>query len=207
MSCPETPSTVITLGQRGLEIATSMLGLREGPDNSGPDVERFLAPAVRNGQRLRLERGAWCASYLSYCVWTAAHELLAPERRDLATLAMAWDEHEWIAGYSDCPFGYRAAVWEIIEDARATGQWVDASADELPQRGDALCFGRGGHDPRKRGQEGHTGFCEAWGDVRALVSGNDGDEVRRREWGAHAPAPWPYVGFVKIRRLTSASPR
>lgn len=51
--------------------------------------------------------------------------------------------------------GYRCAVSELVDDARATGTWHPAGDGYEPQSGDLLVSGRSGGDPTKGGQ-GHV---------------------------------------------------
>lgn len=197
---------VLTRGRGALALALAALdaGVRERPagSNDGDEVRRYLAGCVRKGKRLRLGPCAWCAAFASWCVWSAD---CGGDEEVLELDSLHWTPANHNA-HGGPPIGYRAAVSELVTDARATGRWHDASELEgewgpCPRSGSLLVYGRNGHDPR-RGGEGHVTICErwAWSDgTCAEVSGNDGDRVRRREWPAGGESPHgPLLGWVDV---------
>lgn len=97
------------LGLRALNWCRRELasGVREEPlgSNAGPRIAEYFRPARRRstGQLLGIDHGDWCAVAQS------------------AALAAVAAENEPV------PHGYRAAVWELEEDARQSKAWVPAS--------------------------------------------------------------------------------
>jgi hypothetical protein len=172
-----------SLGLAALALARAHLGVHEEPpgSNTGPDVRRYLAPCVRGGRRLwqpdHVPPEPWCAAFASWCVWTAAHARLRDDLRDIPELALAWDAHEWIEGMSDAPIGYRAAVSELRDDARATGALRLPQAAEEPLPGDLLVW------------EHHVGICSEWGASKLAICGNDGDRVAEVTLGPNGEHP------------------
>jgi hypothetical protein len=97
------------LGLRALNWCRRELadGVREEPpgSNAGPRIAEYFQPARRRatGQLLGINQGDWCAVAQS------------------AALAAVGAENEPV------PHGYRAAVWELEDDARQSKAWVPAS--------------------------------------------------------------------------------
>lgn len=185
----------MSLRARVLELALAELelGVAEVPagSNTGPDVRRYLAGCVRGGRRLGLSAGAWCAAFASWCVWSA--------RGERASLL---DAQEWPGGLPDLPpIGYRAAVSELVADARATGRW-HLRGDGEPQPGDLLVLARAGQDPRVGGS-GHVVFVEHQADEGTgwwCVGGNEQNAVRRTlrgDGGLHDRAE-PVIGWIDL---------
>jgi len=170
-----------SLGIAALALARAELarGVAEEPpgSNTGPDVRRYLAGCVRGGRRLNLTVGAWCAAFASWCVWRARGER-----------AYDGDALEWPGGLPGLPpTGYRAAVSELVDDARATGALLLPQAAEEPLPGDLLVW------------EHHVGICSAWGAARAAICGNDGDAVAEVELGPNGEHPRAGVLLAWIR--------
>lgn len=179
-----------TLGARALEVARGELGrgVREMPpgSNTGPDVRAYLAPCVRNGRRLGLTVGAWCAAFASWCVWEA---WLTGASSGPSVLTWTPDARPAFADLRYPPIGYRAAVSELVDDARATGTWRPAQAAEEPRPGDLLVWSH------------HVGLCEVWAPgERAAICGNDGDAVARVDLGTSGEHPrcGPLLGWVRL---------
>ncbi|MDI3285167.1 hypothetical protein [Polyangium sp. 15x6] len=124
-----TPSSGRDLGVAAVEwcLAELAAGVREEPpgSNTSPRIREYLAPARRRetGKLVGLTAGEWCAAGQS------------------AALAAVARPGEYV------PHGYRIAVWELREDAKATGAWVpiaDVRAGRYRiQRGDLLVSTRG----------------------------------------------------------------
>ncbi len=78
------------------------------------------------------------------------------------------------------PHGYRAAVWELIEDAKAIGTWRPRGSGYRPKRGDLLCSARAGQDPEKRGSGHVEVVVEPSGPLREhplTLGGNEMNEL------------------------------
>ncbi len=176
-----------------LAQAALAAGVREVPlgSNRGPDVDGYLAPCVRNGRLLwprglPAEGAAWCAAFVSWCVWSAK----AGDRGIYVAEDFDRDDpHREAYGWP--VIGYRASVAELVDDARTTGAWRDVVAGEAPSVGDLLCFGRDGQDPRTGG-EGHAGFDAGDG---LLLSGN----IHNRVSLDALPIPGlVWVGWIRL---------
>lgn len=138
-----------------LDVALSLVGQREIGPNRGEIVRRSLAGCVRGGKPLGIREGvAWCAGFVGLC------------------------DHEAGAKYP-----WRAAVRELVEDARASGRWYEVD-DYVPKPGDLAIFRRGAKDPR-RGEEGHVERVAVAPDATGsltTIGGNVGDAIVRRTW-------------------------
>lgn len=188
---PDTdPSQVLParpLGERALDVAREMLlqGIREVPGpGSSAQVSAFLYPARRGGTpvagildatgaRLGLvdDATAWCAAFASYC---------------LALAIDGTDERDRAA----CPHGYRVAVAELVQDARARGTWRPSGYRPAP--GDLAIWRRAGGDPT-RGGTGHVArvlSADALG--FRCIGGNEQDAVREsaHTWGEPSLVGW-----------------
>ena len=158
-----------SLGERALAWSLERLGLREDPpgSNTGPEISLWLAACERGGRPIGIKQGSWCSAFA--CAAQAA--VRAPDEAPA--------------------HGRRAAVHELVEDARAFGTWRDPSY--RPKVGDLAIFKRNGADPRFQG-EGHVGRVSAVaGDMYTTVDGNHGDEVARVERRFDDPN---LVGFI-----------
>lgn len=139
-----------------LDVALSYVGQREeGGPNKGAIVRASLAGCVRDGNPLGIKEGvAWCAGFVGLC------------------------DHEAGAKYP-----WRAAVRELVDDARASGRWHEMD-DYAPKPGDLAIFKRGGKDPR-RGEEGHVERVVVAPDATGsltTIGGNVNDRVSKRTW-------------------------
>lgn len=136
-----------------LDVALGYVGWRETGPNKGDLVRRALAGCMRDGKPLGIREGvAWCAAFVGLC------------------------DAEGGASYP-----WRAAVRELVEDARAAGLWREVD-DHAPLPGDLVIYKRGGKDPR-RGEEGHVDRVVACRDgVLDVVGGNVDDAVRLRRF-------------------------
>ncbi|HRI66359.1 MAG TPA: SpoIID/LytB domain-containing protein [Polyangium sp.] len=94
------------LGLRALSWCQHELasGVREEPlgSNAGPRIAQYFAPARRRstGQSLGIDKGDWCAVAQSAALASSA------------------------APGESVPHGYRAAVWELEDDAKESQAWV-----------------------------------------------------------------------------------
>lgn len=156
-----------------LEVALSEFaaGVCETPagSNTSPRIREYLAGCMRGGRRVGITSGSWCAAFASWC--------------------------DVQAGLDTTP---RAAVWELVEDARAAGLWREVGY--VPRAGDLAVFKRGG-DPRVRGQEGHVGRVErADGSTYWTIDGNVGDRVARveRRMGEEDLVGWIYYPCAPV---------
>lgn len=136
-----------------LDVALSYVGWRETGPNKGDLVRRALAGCMRGGKPLGIREGvAWCAAFVGLC-----------------------------DAEGGVPYLWRAAVRELVEDARAAGLWREVD-DHTPLPGDLVIYKRGGKDPR-RGEEGHVDRVVACRDgVLDVVGGNVDDAVRLRRF-------------------------
>lgn len=210
MTSPVQQSAPLSLGLRALDLARAELrrSVREEPpgSNTGPDVRRYLAGCVRHGRRLGLTAGAWCAALASWCVWQAwCDEAIDVRGGVVASSAILmwapnYPEHIGPSPEPEPPIGYRAAVWEIVADARATNALRLPQAAEHPLPGDLLIYGRDGATPLTGGA-GHITFCAAWsdGDKRS-IGGNEQDALAEVELGADGEHPrcGPLLAWVRL---------
>lgn len=163
------PEKRVSLGVAALAWSVAHLGLREDPpgSNAGPEISLWLAACERGGRPIGIKSGSWCAAFA--CAAQAA--VRAPDEAPA--------------------HGRRAAVHELVEDARAFGTWRDPSY--RPKVGDLAIFRRNGADPRFQG-EGHVGRVETIdGDTYTTIDGNSGDAVARVERRFDDPN---FVGFI-----------
>lgn len=152
------------------------LGVAEiaGP-KSNPIIRDMLAGCVRGGSLVGLtsDETEWCAACAS---WSA----LAPAKDGLGAGAGA-------------PHAWRIAVHELVEDARESGAFRDASTGYTPAVGDLAIWARAGEDPR-RGGRGHVARVESVdADGFVTIGGNESNAVRRTR---HLRAEPALVGFI-----------
>ena len=176
---------------------------------TGPRVRTYLAPCVRGGKLLGLTSGNYCAAFASWCLWTVT---FADDLMNLANAALSWTA----ASPSGMATGYRAAVSELYEDARATGAWHDIGTlglrGDVPGPGDFLVFGRNGADPRVGGT-GHVVLVEAAGSLDkdgafqascdaaaswVVISGNGPGGAVARETRTTNDRAEPLLGWIAV---------
>lgn len=120
--------------------------------------------------------------------------LLGPCRRRGTEALLGLTSDNWCAAFASSsmtialkpgevpPHRYRAAVAELIADARDEGAWHDVSelraGPFVPCIGDLVCFLRGGHDPRGGG-EGHVGRVEVFDRATGRLVTIDGNHENR----------------------------
>lgn len=153
------------LGLRALnwcrqEVAS---GVREEPmgSNAGPRIAQYFAPARRRatGQLLGIDKGDWCAVAQS------------------AALAAVAEPNESV------PHAYRAAVWELEDDAKESKAWVPAadirSGKYSLRPGDLVLWTRGQAGSRL----GHVSRVETPPDQNGelvTIGGNENNAWTRR---------------------------
>lgn len=153
------------LGLRALDWCRQEIasGVREEPpgSNAGPRIAQYFAPARRRatGKPLGIDKGDWCAVAQS------------------AALAAVVGPNEPV------PHGYRAAVWELEDDAKESKAWV--SADDIRsgkytlQPGDLVVWTRGQAGSRL----GHVSRVDAPPDSNGemiTIGGNENNAWTRR---------------------------
>ncbi|MBK9260216.1 MAG: hypothetical protein IPM54_10315 [Polyangiaceae bacterium] len=167
---PSTPSGLVgetDLGLRALRWCEQELaaGVGEEPpgSNAGARIAQYFAPARRRatGQKLGIDRGDWCAVAQSAA-------LAAVARPD-----------------EPVPHGYRAAVWELEDDARESKAWVPAadirSGRYVLQPGDLVLWTRGQPGSRL----GHVSRVQIPPDQNGnmmTVGGNETEGPERDKW-------------------------
>jgi hypothetical protein len=177
-------------------------GVKEsGGLHRGPEVDDYLARCVRGGKFLGLRGMNWCAASASDFVWTAWARLAGVQ--DFSPMILHWQPSPMTPPRP--PIGYRAAVSELVADARASGAFHDVSAFAsgafVPSLGDLAILGRAGEDPRTGGL-GHVCLVASddhGGGAWDCVGGNQGTPgavtlVRR----SVSDAVEPIVGFVAL---------
>jgi hypothetical protein len=174
-----TDPTPASLGLLALATAQGELarGVREAHpgQHDGPDVDRYLSGCIRNRHPLPLHGVNWCAAFASWCTWTAWSSGSAA---GFAADTLAWPTARDGTAPPLPPIGYRAAVAELVADARTNGTWHDiqelGAPPSAPAPGDLLIFARDGGDPRHGGL-GHVGFCASVdGATRWTLLGGNG---------------------------------
>jgi hypothetical protein len=174
----------VDLGVRALQWCQQEIasGVQEEPmgSNAGPRIAQYFKPARRRatGQLLGIDRGDWCAVAQS------------------AALAAAAAPSEAV------PHGYRAAVWELEEDARESKAWVPASdirSGKYSLRpGDLVLWTRG--EPSSR--LGHVSRVETPPDsngVMVTLGGNENNAWTRKP---RSIAEAQFRGAIKYRDFT-----
>jgi len=177
-----------------LARAALLAGVREAPpySNRGPEIDGYLRGCVRGGRPLGVLGVPWCAAFVSWCLWRAAYGDEAEAR------ARAWSALGYVESGEGPPVGWRAAVAELVTDARGTSTWHDAAEGGSPGPGDLLVMGRLGQDPR-RGGLGHVAIVAEVAEGGGLwaIGGNESDAVRRTLCGAGAGEREPIVGWIQ----------
>jgi len=191
-----------SLGLAALARAQAALaaGVKEEPfgSNTGPEVREYLSHCVRHGSLLGLTAAEWCASFASWCIWSA---WASGRTQDFEPDALAWPKpiHPWDIP----PVGYRAAVSELVVDAKETKTWFDVTAIKSGMAtiapGMLAIFGRAGHDPRNGG-EGHVAIVESvstGGLSYVVISGNSNNAVSRETRTLYDENE-PLVGVISL---------
>ncbi len=162
-----------SIGVLALEIGLQELadGVKEEPlgSNTGPRIREYLAGCQRDGRSVGITAGPWCAAFACWCG------------------SQAWRQQAYLFMPQFVPHHWRAAVWELVEDARAFGAedarplgcWHDVSSGYTPHLGDLAVMRRGTHDPRSRGEEGHVGRIARMPDGAGLYLSLEGNHENR----------------------------
>ena len=120
---------------------------------------------------------------------------------EAATRARTWSARAYVETGEGPPVGWRAAVAELVADARGTSTWHDVSEGVSPAPGDLLVMGRSGQDPR-HGGTGHVAIVDEVAEGGGLwtIGGNESDAVRRTLRGAATAADEeaPIVGWIEV---------
>lgn len=182
------PRAQQTLGERALAIAIGELGVSEEPigSNTGVKVREYLLGCVRGGKPLRLAVAPWCAAFVGW------QDAIARLRAQSAS------------DYSEPPCRWRAAVAELVADAREAGAWQPVG-DYVPAPGDLAVFRRNGQDPTKGG-EGHVARVETSPDVHGFyttIGGNEDHRVARTKRTVKDPE---LLGWIRYPRPTPDVP-
>lgn len=134
--------------------AIAELGVAEIPGvRSNPRIDEYLSVAIRGGRPLGLRGDDQFSWCACFFSWCGLPDGMAP----------------------------RAAVSELVADAKALGHWRPADVFHAPQPGDAAIYSRAGGDPR-RGGLGHVARVEIPPDadgVYTTIDGNSDNRVRR----------------------------
>jgi len=170
----------LTVGERAVEWSLSEManGVCEVPlgSNTGPRIEQYLAPSMRNGKRLGLRRGHWCAA--GFCAAEAA-ALLPGEQLVLP---------------------YRCSGIELQRDAAERGLWVPKAAvlagEATIRRGDGVVLRRGKPGGWQRHQARVTAEADGYGEYEA-IGGNENDRWKLTGRSLHAEN---LLGFIRYPR-------
>lgn len=140
---------------RALARAQAHVGTREVPPNGGPFVAACFSHTRRGGHPTGLTSGDWCAAFVALCEAEAALPgEVVPEGR--------------------------AAVHELVEDAKSAGKLHLAGSGYVPKPGDLAIRGRAGESPLAGGH-GHVQCVETFTTEADYVTidGNHEDSVAR----------------------------
>lgn len=182
-----------------LDLARAALaaGVCESPpySNRGVAIDEYLRGCVRGGRPLGVLGVPWCAAFVAWCLWHATYG------DEAATRARAWSARAYVETGEGPPVGWRAAVAELVADARGTSTWHDVSEGVSPAPGDLLVMSRSGQDPR-HGGTGHVAIVDEVSEGGGLwtIGGNESDAVRRtlRGVGTAADEEAPIVGWIEV---------
>lgn len=177
----------LSLGARCLLWCENELaaGVQEEPagSNTGPRIREYFAPAMRDGRRLGLKKGAWCV--VAQCAALEAC-LLPGEPR---------------------PHSYVVSGVELEQSARDAGTWRDAGGYE-PRPGDLAVMrreGSGSDDDRDAsGWFRHVPRVRDWRDVWnwTTLGANEANGWRR---SLHTGGIGLVVGWVAYPRATATA--
>lgn len=152
------------------------LGVKEVPQgsNTGPRIKDYLSPCMRDGNRLGLSAGDWCAAFAS----AAQHACLVPG--------------------SVLRHDYRASGIEIEQDAKDQGQWYTLDKIACPKEGDLAILKRGTESWQRH--VCRVVDFDASGNM-VTIGGNEGGTIRLTKRHIKDPA---VLGFVNYGGLTTA---
>lgn len=195
----------LTRGALAMSVAEEPVG-----SHRGPKVDVYLAGCVRGGKLLGLRGVPWCAGFASWCVWEAWAAVnlqgvgsFAGPLRPYGLDSLRWPYTD--TGVLIPPIGYRAAVSELVADAKRSGAWHDEPG-YVPAPGDLCVMGRAGQSPVVGG-DGHVAVVDAMADPPAVtgyafwaVGGNEDHTVcRTLRCVCHEPGVGPVepvLGFI-----------
>ncbi len=205
---PTTPLSAATFADLALSYTRADLDahVAELPpgSNGGADIRRrFAGTMLRRpdgtNPRTGITSGAWCAAELGHIDFRAACTLLGILPPD--PLPPSYPVAD-IMRRVGCPVLWRAAVHELVEDARASGSWrLRGAAVYMPEPGDAAVFMRDGNSPL-RGGAGHVGRVVRAPDADgryATIDGNHGDRVALVERHMNDPALCGFIAYPRDR--------
>jgi len=205
---PATPLPLATFADLALSYTRADLDahVAELPSgsNGGADIRRrFAGTMLRRpdgtNPRTGITSGAWCAAEIGYIDFRAACTLLGILPPDPLPPGYPIADVMRRAG---CPVLWRAAVHELVEDARASGAWrLRGAAVYMPEPGDAAVFMRDGNSPL-RGAAGHVGRVVRAPDADgryATIDGNHGDRVALVERRMDDPALCGFIAYPRDR--------
>lgn len=165
---------------RALELVRAQLGVRELP--GAKHEPRILAYLY--GCRAHPLRGAALAG---------RRLGLATDETSWCAALQGWADHEAAQDGEVVP-PWRAACWEIVDDARAAGTWRDVSSGYQPRPGDLALYRRAGGDPRNPGNTGHV-VRVASGVTGGHFEGIGGNESNAVRWALRSMKDADLVGW------------
>lgn len=184
-----------SLGERCIDVAYEEMRRGVKSDNAYPGkntssaIRRYLSLCVRDIDKdgdeefLRLQSGNWCAAGACWCLHeSAAH---ASDISDVMDVQL--------------PHMYRAAVVEMVYDAKQNGVWVPKSEwdRETVQRGDLAIWDRS--KPGGPQWFRHVNRVLTWsGAVLKTIGGNENG----RQWNVRETNSFDkLLGFIQYPRL------
>lgn len=147
-----------------LQRAMAEVGVQETPGPASTTrIDQYLSVCIRNGKLLGLRGDDQFSWCAAFASWCGLPDGMTP----------------------------RAAVAELVSDARALGLWRDGSVWRDPQPGDLAIYARAGQDPRTGGS-GHVNRVvqKLGGGMMRTVGGNEQDAVRLSERHLSEPVGW-----------------
>jgi hypothetical protein len=191
LSVVQTPPILSPFRKAIVDRARAEIGVKESPVN----VVEYALITVRGGKWIAVQGLPWCARFASAVIWETWAVLDDPYEpmENQLQIARTWAPSRR-AGLP--PFSIRAAVSELIADARATGAWYGIHEDEPPYDplpGDLICYGREGQDPRVGGM-GHVAIDVGGG---RAISGNLDDQVIEHDHDLSGRG-LPVVGWIRV---------
>lgn len=186
-SVAQAPPSILSPFRKAIvDRARGEIGVREKPVNVVP----YAPKTVRAHAWIDVQGQAWCCRFACDIVWSSFFASLSGS--EMAEQAIAWSALD--RGADEPPFTLRAAVWELVADALATGTFYDVERGYEPVAGDLICYGRDGQDPRRRGNLGHVAIDIGGG---RAVSGNLDDQVEEHGHDLSARG-LPTVGWIRV---------
>jgi hypothetical protein len=157
-----------SLGLRALEIARQQL-LLNVREVAGPKANAQISAYLDLCRRTGGPRAGMPASDADVGL-----DLFGPKTSD--EIAWCAAGASWccrqVAGVDEAPHGYRAAVHELVSDARKLGTWRALASGYVAQPGDLAISARAGGDPTKGGT-GHVERVESVGPHEVVTIGGN----------------------------------